>query len=116
MNARIETAATRRTFKPICLNGRAICCTDGWFEWKREGDKEYALGDYRKRGSRWMTGSFADNRNFNKPPHANLLPDLRVSEGFFISRRFTSLILLCILYFIVMESGISVEIRVFFSG
>jgi hypothetical protein len=50
---------------------------------KREGDKEYALGDYRKRGSRWITGSFADNRNFNKPPHANLLPDLRVSEEVF---------------------------------
>ena len=63
-----------------------------------------------------MTVYFADNRNFNKPPHANLLSDLRVSEGFFISRRFTSLILLCILYFIVMDSGISVEIRVFFSG
>jgi len=68
INARLGTAAISRMFKPIWLHGRAICCTDGWFECKKEGDKEYAQGDYRKLGSRWMTGYFADNRNFNDPP------------------------------------------------
>ena len=37
INARSETAATSRMFKPLWLHGRAICFADGWFEWKREG-------------------------------------------------------------------------------
>lgn len=38
INARVETAATSRMFKPLWQHGRAICFADGWFEWKREGD------------------------------------------------------------------------------
>ena len=39
-HARIETAATSRVFKPLWQHGRAICFADGWFEWKKEGDKK----------------------------------------------------------------------------
>lgn len=39
-NARVETAATSRMFKPLWQHGRAICFADGWFEWKKEGDKK----------------------------------------------------------------------------
>jgi putative SOS response-associated peptidase YedK len=39
INARVETAATSRMFKPLWQHGRAICFADGWFEWKKEGDK-----------------------------------------------------------------------------
>lgn len=40
INARVETAATSRMFKPLWQHGRAICFADGWFEWKKEGDKK----------------------------------------------------------------------------
>ncbi|WP_427857344.1 SOS response-associated peptidase family protein [Klebsiella quasipneumoniae] len=36
INARVETAATSRMFKPLWQHGRAICFADGWFEWKRQ--------------------------------------------------------------------------------
>ncbi|PXL20214.1 hypothetical protein DMS26_27750 [Klebsiella variicola] len=32
INARVETAASSRMFKPLWLHGRAICFADGWFE------------------------------------------------------------------------------------
>ena len=35
INARVETAATSRMFKPLWQHGRAICFADGWFEWKK---------------------------------------------------------------------------------
>lgn len=38
INARVETAATSRMFKPLWQHGRAIVFADGWFEWKKEGD------------------------------------------------------------------------------
>ncbi|MDR5095737.1 SOS response-associated peptidase family protein [Enterobacter sp. EC-ML 621] len=40
INARVETAASSRMFRSLWENGRAICFADGWFEWKREGDKK----------------------------------------------------------------------------
>ncbi|QRG80928.1 SOS response-associated peptidase [Citrobacter sp. R56] len=40
INARVETAATSRMFKPLWLHGRAIVFADGWFEWKTEGGKK----------------------------------------------------------------------------
>ena len=39
INARVETAASSRMFKPLWEHGRAICFADGWFEWKKEGNK-----------------------------------------------------------------------------
>ncbi|EPM1748896.1 SOS response-associated peptidase [Klebsiella variicola] len=40
INARVETAAASRMFKPLWQYGRAICFADGWFEWKKEDDKK----------------------------------------------------------------------------
>lgn len=38
INARVETAATSRMFKPLWQHGRAIVFADGWYEWKKEGN------------------------------------------------------------------------------
>lgn len=35
INARLESAATSRMFKPLWDHGRAIVAADGWFEWKK---------------------------------------------------------------------------------
>lgn len=40
INARVETAATGRMFKPLWNHGRAIVMADGWYEWKRDGSKK----------------------------------------------------------------------------
>lgn len=40
INARVETAASSRMFKPLWQHGRAICFADRWFEWKKEGEKK----------------------------------------------------------------------------
>lgn len=37
INARGETAASGRMFKPLWNHGRAIVPADGWFEWQKEG-------------------------------------------------------------------------------
>ncbi|WP_064359545.1 SOS response-associated peptidase [Raoultella ornithinolytica] len=50
INARVETAATSRMFKPLWQHGRAIYFADGWFEWKREGDKKQPYFIHRKDG------------------------------------------------------------------
>lgn len=39
INARVETAVTSKMFKPLREYGRTICFADGWFEWKKEGEK-----------------------------------------------------------------------------
>lgn len=50
INARVETAATSRMFKPLWLHGRAVCFADGWFEWKKEGDKKQPYFIHRRDG------------------------------------------------------------------
>ncbi|UJD87687.1 hypothetical protein FS594_02120 [Rahnella aquatilis] len=35
INARVETVATSRMFKPLFEHGRAIVMADGWYEWKK---------------------------------------------------------------------------------
>ncbi|EFG1825989.1 TPA: SOS response-associated peptidase [Escherichia coli] len=50
INARVETAATSRMFKPLWQHGRVICFADGWFEWKKEGDKKQPYFIYRADG------------------------------------------------------------------
>ncbi len=50
INARVETAATSKMFKPLWQHGRAICFADGWFEWKKEGDKKQPYFIHRKDG------------------------------------------------------------------
>lgn len=50
INARVETAATSRMFKPLWQHGRAICFADGWFEWKKEGDNKQPYFIHRADG------------------------------------------------------------------
>ncbi len=38
INARVETAATGRMFKPLWNTGRALVMADGWYEWKKSPD------------------------------------------------------------------------------
>ncbi|CAD7562703.1 Gifsy-2 prophage protein [Citrobacter europaeus] len=37
-------------FKPLWQHGRAICFADGWFEWKKVGDKKQPYFIYRADG------------------------------------------------------------------
>lgn len=37
-------------FKPLWQHGRVICFADGWFEWKKEGDKKQPYFIYRADG------------------------------------------------------------------
>ncbi|SNY59846.1 SOS response-associated peptidase family protein [Enterobacter sp. CC120223-11] len=50
INARVETAATSRMFKPLRQHGWAICFADGWFEWKKEVDKKQPYFIHRADG------------------------------------------------------------------
>jgi putative SOS response-associated peptidase YedK len=50
INARVETAATSRMFKPLWQHGRAIVFADGWFEWKKEGDRKQPYFIHRADG------------------------------------------------------------------
>ncbi|MBV4413353.1 SOS response-associated peptidase [Enterobacteriaceae bacterium YMB-R22] len=50
INARVETAAASRMFKPLWQHGRAICFADGWFEWKKESDKKQPYFIHRADG------------------------------------------------------------------
>jgi putative SOS response-associated peptidase YedK len=36
INARVETAASSRMFKPLWCHGRALVMADGWYEWKKD--------------------------------------------------------------------------------
>lgn len=44
INARSETAATSRMFKPLWQHGRAICFADGWYEWRPKTTLLYSPG------------------------------------------------------------------------
>ncbi|TNV22811.1 SOS response-associated peptidase [Buttiauxella sp. B2] len=50
INARVETAATSRMFKPLWQHGRAIVFADGWFEWKKDGEKKQPYFIHRADG------------------------------------------------------------------
>lgn len=50
INARVETAATGRMFKPLWNHGRAVAMADGWYEWKRDGSKKQPYFIYHKSG------------------------------------------------------------------
>ncbi len=60
INARVETAATSRMFKPLWQHGRAICFADGWFECKRAARTVltgmcYSVGSATRQGSSSLT-------------------------------------------------------------
>jgi putative SOS response-associated peptidase YedK len=50
INARVETAAASRMFKPLWQHGRAIVFADGWYEWKKEGEKKQPYFIHRADG------------------------------------------------------------------
>ncbi|WP_393970424.1 SOS response-associated peptidase family protein [Kluyvera intermedia] len=50
INARAETAATSRMFKPLWQHGRTIVFADGWYEWRRENDSKQPYFIHRKDG------------------------------------------------------------------
>ncbi|WP_318393231.1 SOS response-associated peptidase [Enterobacter sp.] len=50
INARVETAASSRMFKPLWQHGRAIVFADGWFEWKKEGNRKQPYFIHRADG------------------------------------------------------------------
>ncbi|XXN66732.1 SOS response-associated peptidase family protein (plasmid) [Enterobacter ludwigii] len=49
INARGETAASGRMFKPLWNHGRAIVPADGWFEWQKEGSKKQPFYIYHRK-------------------------------------------------------------------
>jgi putative SOS response-associated peptidase YedK len=51
INARSETAATGRMFKPLWQTGRVIVPATGWFEWKRDGDIKQPYFIHHRRGT-----------------------------------------------------------------
>jgi putative SOS response-associated peptidase YedK len=48
INARVETAATSRMFKPLWTHGRAIVFANAWYEWKKEGNTKQPYLIFRK--------------------------------------------------------------------
>lgn len=48
INARVETAATSRMFRPLWQRGRAIVMADGWYEWTRNGNEKQPWYIYHK--------------------------------------------------------------------
>ncbi|WP_049222103.1 SOS response-associated peptidase [Serratia marcescens] len=50
INARVETAAEGRMFRPLWERGRAIVFADGWYEWVRQGNKKQPYFIYRRDG------------------------------------------------------------------
>ncbi|MBK4773186.1 MAG: SOS response-associated peptidase, partial [Pantoea sp. Morm] len=48
INARSETAATGRMFKPLWKHGRVIVPASGWFEWKKDGDQKQPYFIYQR--------------------------------------------------------------------
>lgn len=50
INARAETAASSRMFKPLWQHGRAIVFADGWYEWRRENGQKQPYFIHRKDG------------------------------------------------------------------
>ncbi len=49
-------------FKPLWQHGRAICFADGWFEWKREGDKKQPYFIHRKDGQPILMAAIGSTR------------------------------------------------------
>ncbi|HBV40403.1 MAG TPA: DUF159 family protein [Erwinia sp.] len=49
INAKSETAATGKMFKPLWHSGRAIVMADGWYEWKRDGSNKQPYFIYHQR-------------------------------------------------------------------
>ncbi|KNC07627.1 hypothetical protein AC790_18945 [Pantoea sp. RIT-PI-b] len=48
INARGETAASSRMFKPLWNHGRAVVFADGWFEWLKKEERKQPYFIYHK--------------------------------------------------------------------
>lgn len=48
INARTESAASGRMFKPLWHHGRAVVFADGWYEWKKGPDRRQPYFIYAK--------------------------------------------------------------------
>lgn len=65
INARSETAAGSRMFRPLWEHGRAIVFADGWFEWKQQDSVKQPFFIYRKDGNPLLLAAIG------KPPFEN---------------------------------------------
>ncbi|ANZ89865.1 hypothetical protein CfB38_5063 (plasmid) [Citrobacter freundii] len=65
INARSETAAGSRMFRPLWEHGRAIIFADGWFEWKQQNGVKQPFFIYRKDGNPLLLAAIG------KPPFEN---------------------------------------------
>ncbi|EAW0773071.1 DNA breaking-rejoining protein [Salmonella enterica] len=65
INARSETAAGSRMFRPLWEHGRAIVFADGWFEWKQQNVVKQPFFIYRKDGNPLLLAAIG------KPPFEN---------------------------------------------
>ena len=65
INARSETAANSRMFRPLWEHGRAIVFADGWFEWKQQNGVKQPFFIYRKDGNPLLLAAIG------KPPFEN---------------------------------------------
>ncbi|ECX4263262.1 SOS response-associated peptidase family protein [Salmonella enterica] len=74
INARSETAASSRMFRPLWEHGRAIVFADGWFEWKQQNGVKQPFFIYRKDGNPLLLAAIG------KPPFENS----NDQEGFLI--------------------------------
>lgn len=74
INARSETAAGSRMFRPLWEHRRAIVFADGWFEWKQQNGVKQPFFIYRKDGNPLLLAAIG------KPPFENS----NDQEGFLI--------------------------------
>lgn len=65
INARSETAASSRMFRPLWEHGRTIVFADGWFEWKQQNGVKQPFFIYRKDGNPLLLAAIG------KPPFEN---------------------------------------------
>ncbi|HAF4752177.1 TPA: SOS response-associated peptidase family protein [Salmonella enterica] len=65
INARNETAASSRMFRPLWEHGRAIVFADGWFERKQQNGVKQPFFIYRKDGNPLLLAAIG------KPPFEN---------------------------------------------
>ena len=70
INARIETVATKPSFKNLILKNRCIVLSDGYYEWKQSGGKKEPFFIQRKSGGLiffaglWTTWSIPSKKIF----------------------------------------------------
>ncbi len=77
INARSETAANSRMFRPLWEHGRAIVFADGWFEWKQQNGVKQPFFIYRKDGNPLLLAAIESGQ----PQRAARLMREHISQG-----------------------------------